>query len=255
MQPIEIFLNRLAEKNEIFSEISHKLSTEITDVTSLEKYLSATDGTTEYKLYVSDEKNDNPVADEISRIFAETGHTVITDEFLNIIDDNDRITDNSKPRSLVHRDGELHPTVHVWLIRRRDMGIYVLLQKRSSAKDIYPDLWDVSSAGHVRQGQEYGITAVKETREELGLEIAREKLEFLGFRKNSHIEENIKDNELTAVFMCREVVDDSMINSSPEEVSETGWAEIDELISVMNDTEIKSCISVEELAMIKKAVF
>lgn len=252
MQPIEIFLNRLAEKNEIFSEISRKLNAEITDMTSLENYLS--DSTTGYKLYVSDEQNENLTADEVVKVFAENGHTVITDEFLNIIDDNDRITNNSKPRSLVHRDGELHPTVHVWLIKRKDMGIYVLLQKRSHNKDIYPDLWDVSAAGHVRQGQEYGITAIRETHEELGLEIAREKLEFLGFRKNSHIEENIRDNEMTAVFMCRENIDDSMINPSPVEVSETGWAEIDELLSVM-DENLKCCISVEELAMIKKAVF
>lgn len=253
MQPIEIFLNRLSGENDIFSEISHKLSAEIADVTSLENYLS--DGTAECKLYVSDEKNENPTADKVAKVFAETGHTVVTDEFLNIIDDSDRITNNSKPRSLVHRDGELHPTVHVWLIRRRDMGIYVLLQKRSHNKDIYPDLWDVSSAGHVRQGQEYGVTAIRETREELGLEITREKLEFLGFRKNSHIEDNVMDNELTAVFMCREDIDDSMIKPCPEEVSETGWAEIDELLAVMDDTELKSCISVEELEMIKKAVF
>lgn len=252
MQPIEIFISRLAEKDEIFSGISLTLNTEINDVTTLEKYLS--DNTADYRPYVSDEKNDNAVADEVVKVFENAGYSVIKDEFLNVIDESDRITTNSKPRSLVHRDGELHPTVHVWLIRRRDMGIYVLLQKRSHTKDIYPDLWDVSSAGHVRQGQEYGVTAIKETREEIGVEIAREKLEFLGFRRNSHIEGNIKDNELTAVFMCREDIDDSMIKPCPEEVAEVGWAEIDELLSVM-DENLKSCISVEELEMIKKAVF
>lgn len=252
MQPVEIFLSRLAEKDEIFSGISLKLNAGITDITSLENYLS--DSTAEYRLYVSDEKNDNVTADEVMRVFGNAGHPVITDEFLNIIDDNDRITSDSKPRSLVHRDGDLHPTVHVWLIRRRDMGIYVLLQKRSHTKDIYPDLWDVSAAGHVRQGQEYGITAIRETHEELGLDIAREKLEFLGFRRNSHIEENVRDNELTAVFMCREEINDSMLKPCPSEVSEIGWAEIDELLSVM-DENLKCCISVEELAMLKKAVF
>lgn len=253
MQPIEIFINRLSGENDIFSEISHKLSAEIADITKLENYLS--DGTAKYKLYISDEKVENPVADNVAKVFAEYGHTVITDEFLNIIDDNDRITNNSKPRSLVHRDGELHPTVHVWLIRRKDMGIYVLLQKRSHIKDIYPDLWDVSSAGHVRQNQDYGVTAIKETREELGLEITREKLEFLGFKRNSHIEENIRDNELTAIFMCRGDIDDSMLNPNPAEVSETSWAEIDELLSAIDDVKVKSCVSVEELEMIKKAVF
>ncbi len=252
MQPIEIFLNKFFEKDEIFSEISQKLNVQITDLKSLKEYLS--ENSENYKLYISDEDFQNETINDVVTAFSDTNHIIIIDEFLNIIDNNDRITTASKPRSLVHRDGELHPTVHVWLIRRRDMGIYVLLQKRSHSKDIYPDLWDVSSAGHVRQGQEYSITAIRETYEELGIDIAREKLEFLGFRRNNHIENNIKDNELTAVFMYREDINDKLISPNPKEVSEVEWAEIDELISVMDD-DLKSCISVEELSMIKKAVF
>ncbi len=262
MDSTEIFLNRLATAEEIFSETAQKLNAEISDVSSLERFLMDVKTETEYSLYVSDEKTENGTVESVISAFERSAGLndalkvkIISDEFVNIIDENDRITGRSKPRSLVHRDGELHPTVHVWLIRRRDMGIYVLLQKRSPYKDIYPNLWDVSSAGHVRQEKEYAITAVKEIREELGLDIKREKLEFLGFRKRSHQEENISDNELTAIFMCREDIDDSMINPSPAEVSETCWAEIDELLTIMNDGDFSCCISAEELEMIKKAVF
>ncbi len=262
MDSTEIFLNRLSSSEEIFSELRQKLDSQISDITSLESFLTNVENDMDCIIYVSDEETENNTVESVISVFERvaesTSHLkvkVISDEFVNVIDENDRITDRSKPRSLIHRDGELHPTVHVWLIRRRDMGIYVLMQKRSSEKDIYPNLWDVSSAGHVRQGQEYGTTAIRETREELGLEITREKLEFLGFRRNSHAEENIKDNELTAVFMCREDIDDSMINPNPSEVSETGWSEIDELLTVMNDNDFPCCISSEELEMIKKAVF
>lgn len=262
MDTTEIFLNRLSPSEEIFSEISNKLDFQISDTVSLESFLTNLKTKTDYSIYVSDEKTENSTVESVISVFERFSESdssvnvkIIGDEFVNIIDENDRITDRSKPRSLVHRDGELHPTVHVWLIRRRDMGIYVLMQKRSATKDIYPDMWDVSSAGHVRQGQEYGTTAIKETREELGLEITREQLEFLGFRKNSHIEENISDNEITAVFMCREDIDESMINPNPSEVSEVGWAEIDELLTIMNDDDFPCCILSEELEMIKKAVF
>ena len=251
MDSTEIFLNRLSSSEEIFSELRQKLDSQISDITSLESFLTNVKNETDCSLYVSDEKTENNTVESVISVFERVAESdsplkvkIISDEFVNVIDGNDRIT-----------DGELHPTVHVWLIRRRDMGIYVLLQKRSHNKDIYPDMWDVSSAGHVRQGQEYGMTAIRETREELGLEIAREKLEFLGFRRNSHTEDNIKDNELTAVFMCREDIDDSMINPNPSEVSETGWAEIDELLTVMNDGDFPCCISAEEFEMIKKAVF
>lgn len=257
MDSTEIFLNRLSSSEEIFSELTQKLDSQISDISSLENYIVGLKGKKNYFLYVSDDKTENDTVESVISVFKRYTENVeiISDEFVNIIDEDDRITDQSKPRSLVHRDGELHPTVHVWLIRRRDMGIYVLLQKRSSIKDIYPNMWDVSSAGHVRQGQEYGMTAIRETREELGLEISREKLEFLGFRRNSHTEENIKDNEITAVFMCREDIDDNMIKPNPSEVAETGWAEIDELLSVMGDSDLPCCISAEEFEMIKKAVF
>ncbi len=257
MDSTEIFLNRLSSSEEIFSELTQKLDSQISDISSLENYIVGLKDKKNYCLYVSDDKTENDTVESVISVFKRYNENVeiISDEFVNIIDEDDRITDQSKPRSLVHRDGELHPTVHVWLIRRRDMGIYVLLQKRSSIKDIYPNMWDVSSAGHVRQGQEYGMTAIRETREELGLEISREKLEFLGFRRNSHTEENIKDNEITAVFMCREDIDNNMIKPNPSEVAETGWAEIDELLSVMGDSDLPCCISAEEFEMIKKAVF
>ena len=82
---------------------------------------------------------------------------------------------------MVHRDGDLHRTVHMWVVRKReDGGIDVLLQKRSKDKDSYPGCYDISSAGHVQAGDEFENAALRELEEELGIKALREDLRFIG---------------------------------------------------------------------------
>ena len=53
-------------------------------------------------------------------------------EFLDIRDKNGNPTGEVKERSLVHADGDIHGTSHVWIVRKNEKGSYdLLLQKRS----------------------------------------------------------------------------------------------------------------------------
>lgn len=67
-----------------------------------------------------------------------------------------------KERNQVHKDGDLHGGSHIWVIRKTDMGIEILLQKRSKDKDSFPGCFDISSAGHVAKGEDFLSTAVRE---------------------------------------------------------------------------------------------
>lgn len=50
-------------------------------------------------------------------------------------------TGRVKERNMVHRDGDFHRTVHIWVVRQRtDGGLDVLLQKRSRDKDAIRDV-------------------------------------------------------------------------------------------------------------------
>ena len=71
-------------------------------------------------------------------------------EMIDLRDRDGKRTGEVKERTLVHRDGDLHGTAHVWLVRyRADRGSAdVLLQKRSADKDSFPGYYDISSAGH-----------------------------------------------------------------------------------------------------------
>lgn len=81
-----------------------------------------------------------------------------------------------KQRRLVHRDGDWHRSVHIWLLDERGE---LLLQRRSEHKDTHPGRWDVSCAGHIGAGDGGPDTAVRELEEELGLAVAPTALEPL----------------------------------------------------------------------------
>ena len=263
MDIFEIYLNRLAAAEEIYKETAEKLGdNSISGRETLEHFLERREGSAEYRLYISDEDISNDTVDEIAETFRsctegrkDMSVKLITDEFLNLLDENERLTQKSKPRSLVHRDGDLHAVVHVWIIKRKDMGIYVLLQKRSDKKLINPGCYDVSAAGHITQGDEPRKSAIREAYEELGLKIPREKLTCIGTHKNTYCNDSVKDNEFSAVYIYNDPVDADSLKLCSDEVSEVCWAEIDEMLSVIKNGEFLNCISLEELAMIKKAVF
>ena len=80
-----------------------------------------------------------------------------------------------RPTGLTLPRGEKHPAdqcqlvVHVCLFNRKGE---LLIQRRSMAKKGYPGYWDVSVGGGVLAGETAREAAVRETREELGIEIA-----------------------------------------------------------------------------------
>ena len=84
----------------------------------------------------------------------------------------------------MHEDGSLHPTVHTWIVRSNNKSGYdLLLQKRSACKDSNPGCWDISSAGHVGAGQGYLESAIRELKEELGIDAYPEQLCKVGTRR------------------------------------------------------------------------
>ena len=60
-----------------------------------------------------------------------------------------------KERSAVHRDGDWHGTAHIWLVRRQNGRLQVLLQKRSREKETFPGCFDTSCAGHLSAGDSF----------------------------------------------------------------------------------------------------
>eukprot|EP00667_Euglena_gracilis_P023332 EG_transcript_26313 len=129
-------------------------------------------------------------------------------------------TGRTKPRGQVHRDGDWHRSVHVWIVDPKHGT--VVLQKRAPEKDTNPNKWDVGSAGHITAGDDSRGTAVREALEELGLVVADPaELEFLFTAVNTCSGETkhgpYQDNELQDIYLLvREGVDVDAIERNTE---------------------------------------
>jgi 16S rRNA (adenine1518-N6/adenine1519-N6)-dimethyltransferase len=93
-------------------------------------------------------------------------HVTMEAESFPVVDEEDRVL-GSAPRKKVHGDNLRHRAVHIFIFN--GMG-ELFLQKRSGSKDRHPLAWDSSTAGHVDAGEEYDAAALRELKEELGIE-------------------------------------------------------------------------------------
>lgn len=109
----------------------------------------------------------------------------MAETILDIVNENDEII-GSAPRSQIHKEGLLHREIHVWFVTPDRK---VILQRRSATKDRYPNLLHVTVGGHVEQGDSYEKTAIKEVKEETGLDIDMADLVSLGKSENRSFDE------------------------------------------------------------------
>lgn len=106
---------------------------------------------------------------EITRIYDDNPLKDIPqkdDEIFDVVDENDEVV-SQEARKEVHAQNLLHRAVHMFVFNKSKD---ILLQKRSSLKDKFPNRWDSSAAGHLDTGESYEACVVRELKEELGIE-------------------------------------------------------------------------------------
>lgn len=104
-------------------------------------------------------------------------------------------------KSYAHMHGLLHASVHIWFY---NLNSEVLLQKRATSKIAFPDLWDVSVAGHLNSGEEIVTAVIREIEEEIGLTIDEVDLKFIGnFKEYFKHNNTFIDNEVHYIYICQ----------------------------------------------------
>ena len=122
------------------------------------------------------------------------------DELIDILDSNGNFTGEVAMKSVAHKKGWFHSTVHIWLYTKDQR---ILVQLRGRNKDTHPLLWDVSVAGHIGAGEEIEIAAIREVEEEIGLGISKYNLEKIGVFKSIQKHSNeLIDCEFHHTFLC-----------------------------------------------------
>lgn len=178
-------------------------------------------------------------------------------EILDIVDENGVPTGETIEREAAHSRGIRHRTSHVWLLRRREGAVQVLLQKRSDKKDSYPGCYDISSAGHIPAGAGYIPSALRELEEELGVRAEAEELIFCGQRNFTFREEfhgkPFVDRQVSNVYALWLDREAERFVLQREEVAAVCWSDYEECVAAVRENRIPNCIFLEELTMLKRA--
>ncbi|MBC2846726.1 NUDIX domain-containing protein [Winogradskyella flava] len=139
------------------------------------------------------------------------------DEYIDIVTSAGIATGKTALKSEAHKNGWYHNTIHLWLYTKAGE---ILLQQRSHKKAIHPLLWDVSAAGHIDAGETFIGAALRETKEEIGLELQESELEKIGvfLHESSYANGNIQDNEFHQVYISELRVSINQLKPQEDEV-------------------------------------
>lgn len=177
-------------------------------------------------------------------------------EYLDVVDENGQPTGTVVERSVAHSEGIPHRTSHLWLVRKRDDHVQILLQKRAATKS-FPGCYDISSAGHIPAGQDYLPSAVRELKEELGITAEECELVFCGSMKicwdDVFFGIPYHDRQYTKVFLLWADVEDKDFSLQEEEVSGVLWIDLEACIAAVMNGTLKNCIDLRELRMVQAA--
>jgi len=151
-------------------------------------------------------------------------------EYFDIYDETGKKTNKQALRGTKLQDGEFQLIVNVWI--RNAKGEY-LIQQRNKKTDDIPYMW-ATTAGVVTKGDTSLETAVKETVEEIGVNLVKENLQLV---KRYFVVDDYGNN----------IMDVYLINQD---------IGLDEL--VIDNTEVKQCklATIQEIkTMIKNKLF
>ena len=148
-------------------------------------------------------------------------------EYFDVLNEYGEFTGKVATREECHKNGYWHRAVYAFII---DNNGNVLLQKRSANKKLWPNMWDVTVGGHVDRG-EFGRQAlIRETKEELGIEISDEDIKYLVGSTSINEQGDIINKHYNECYLITKNIDVSNIVIQKEEVSEVKYFSREELI-------------------------
>jgi len=151
------------------------------------------------------------------------------EEMFDIVDENNSII-GKEMRSIVHKGGLLHRSVHVIVFNSEGE---IFLQKRTHKKLIAPSVWDLSAAEHLEQGEDYRKAVLRGLREELSINVNDvTELRSVHIQKFEYNDGKTIDNELVKFY---KTVYDGEIKIDPNEVAEGRFFTVDEIKQMVKE--------------------
>jgi len=150
----------------------------------------------------------------------------------------EKYTSDGKPtgkkflKSEIHRKGIIHSTIHLWIFCNKNK---ILIQKRSKSKEINPGIWDVSVAGHIKYGENFINAVIRESKEETGIKIQKEKLKKVGVFYTEEFYTNVTDREFHHTYIYKISSDEIDLDFNNNEVEELQFISLNNMKDLLQN--------------------
>ena len=156
----------------------------------------------------------------------------MTEEYFDILNSNGTFSGNVASRKECHEKGFWHRAVIMFVINKEGK---VLLQKRSANKKMWPNLWDITSGGHVLAGELSYQAVIREAREELNLDVKKEELTYVGCFTSEDVKSNIINRHFNDFFIVEKDINIEDITLQKEEVQDIKWFTKEEIFKKVDN--------------------
>lgn len=145
---------------------------------------------------------------------------------IDIVDKNNKELNKKTTINDAHEKGLWHRVVHVWIFNKFSE---ILVQLRSEKIELFPNLWDISVAGHVDSGEEPLTSAIREIKEEIGLIVNKKDLNFFKILKRTNKYKKMINNEFYYVYFLEYNKDINNLKKQESEIIDLKFIKLNEL--------------------------
>ena len=157
----------------------------------------------------------------------------VLEEVLSIFDENHQKV-GEQSRDVIHTKGHWHETFHCWIVQIKLDVPHLYFQQRSNLKKDFPNLFDITAAGHLL-AHETVDDGLREVEEELGLLLNMNELQSLGIIKDTILHGEFIDHEFAHTFMYISENENLALRLQVEEVSGIFSASLSDVIRLFED--------------------
>ena len=148
-------------------------------------------------------------------------------EYLDVVDENNKLTNDVKSRKLVHEKGLWHREVAIWIIKDKNKA---LIQKRATSKKMAPNMWSITG-GHINSGEPIIKAAIREVSEELGMQnLGPSNFKLIDVQKSEYQDPNgLINNIHKYIYVLQTNLEEHDFEIQKEELSEVKYVDLSEL--------------------------
>lgn len=150
-----------------------------------------------------------------------------TGEMFDVLDGHGMFLGEVASRDECHSKGLWHKAVSLTILSEDKKK--VLLQLRAKDRKLWPNLWDNTAGGHVDAGEWGYEAAVRETAEELGLNVEPREMIFIGATSSEDVGHGTINRHFNEYYILFRDVNIADIKLQDSEVADIKWFTVDDL--------------------------